>query len=340
MGDQRVVITGRLAKLKELLDWDAIELTFQSLEGSGDRAGSETDSVTAADSEDTIKQTSSSYFNDETLLRYLRARNFNVKDAYEQVKHSYKWRCESRPEKTKCSFCAVDCHAHNMRICGIDKDGSPIVYTCFKGAVRRFNLAANMEHLTQLMENMQKLITERRNRTAPVGSADTGKSSEQQEDLTLTPLSEQWVIFVDFLGFGIADCDPRTAVHCAHLLAHYPERLKLIVIVDPPWGWGVLWSACKPFLDARTSSKVRFVSSGNKEQLTDFKLGDEAATWLHAEFQDNRNPDVKHGEKKYWIRPAEKKDGIHDPRGFPSYIGTDAFKHGQHDGAVLRELNS
>ena len=66
MGDQRVDITGRLAKLKELLDWDAIELTFQSLEGSGDRAGSETDSVTAADSEDTKKRLKGSQNNQLT----------------------------------------------------------------------------------------------------------------------------------------------------------------------------------------------------------------------------------------------------------------------------------
>ena len=39
----------------------------------------------------------------------------------------------------------------------------------------------------------------------------------------LTPASEQWVVFFDLYGFGILDCDPRTAVYTAHLLTHYLE---------------------------------------------------------------------------------------------------------------------
>jgi hypothetical protein len=254
------------------------------------------------------------YFREEnTLLRYLRSRNFDVRAAAEACKHSFKWRCERRPDKIFCSFCTEDKHSHNMRCVGFDAEGSPVIYTCFEGATRRWNVTANMEHTTRLLEDCQKLINQRRRATGQV-----------RERYAVTPKEEQWCLMVDFQGFGISDCDPRTGVHCAHLLAHYPERLKSAVIVDAPFGWNFLWGAIRPILDTRTSSKVHFVrSTDNQEAWNSLGLGNEAIEWLRAEIAENRDKRITI-DKKYWMEPTTS-DNKHNPRGFPSFLKSAYF---------------
>ena len=112
-----------------------------------------------------------------------------------------------------------------------------------------------MEHMTRTFEDAQYLIKKTREEREKEESKkdkpksngdDNGIKEEEEEEEDLTPTSEQWVVFFDLYGFGIYDCDPRTAVYTAHLLTHYPERLSLVVVFDA--------SICQPFhhFDERT----------------------------------------------------------------------------------------
>ena len=122
-----------------------------------------------------------------------------------------------------------------------------------------------MEHMTRTFEDAQYLIKktreEREKEESKRINQSNGDDNGMKEEEDLTPTSEQWVVFFDLYGFGIYDCDPRTAVYTAHLLTHYPERLSLGVVVDAPWGWAGLWSAISPILDERTRKKIVFVRS-------------------------------------------------------------------------------
>ena len=115
-----------------------------------------------------------------------------------------------------------------------------------------------------------------------------------KDNSDLTPASEQWVVFFDLYGFGILDCDPRTAVYMpAHLLTHYPERLSLGVVVMP-WGWSSLWGAISPILDERTRKKIVFVRSTAKPEDKDSVesvcgLGKDESEWMRNEINIQRN---------------------------------------------------
>ncbi len=71
------------------------------------------------------------------------------------------------------------------------------------------------------------------------------------------PGVEQWVWFADFKGFGWQDCDPRLAQIFLDVSAkHYPERLGLFLIIDPPRIFRGLWRMLQPYIDPATKKKV------------------------------------------------------------------------------------
>lgn len=47
---------------------------------------------------------------------------------------------------------------------------------------------------------------------------------------------------------------------------HYPERLGLAIMFNPPMSMSVFWNMVKPFVDPVTSQKVQFVSGRNPEK--------------------------------------------------------------------------
>ncbi len=67
---------------------------------------------------------------------------------------------------------------------------------------------------------------------------------------------DQWIWIIDFHGFTLRDCDPRSATMAIDLLQHYPERLFRVIFLDAPFIFGALWSAIRSVLDERTAGKV------------------------------------------------------------------------------------
>ena len=82
----------------------------------------------------------------------------------------------------------------------------------------------------------------------PVLSAAAARWTRAQVD--------QWIWIIDFHGFTLRDCDPRSATMVIDLLQHYPERLFRVVFLDAPFIFGALWSAIRSVLDERTAGKV------------------------------------------------------------------------------------
>lgn len=298
------------------------------------------------------------FFDDMAIDRYLRARSNNVKAAYDHIEKSYKWRIQNKPLQIFCSYCIEDRHSHSLRLLGIDqKSQRPVIYSCMYTATRRNNLKSNMEHMTRTFEDAQYLIKKTREEREKEESKkdkpksngdDNGIKEEEEEDLT--PTSEQWVVFFDLYGFGIYDCDPRTAVYTAHLLTHYPERLSLGVVVDAPWGWAGLWSAISPILDERTRKKIVFVRSKAKPEDKDSVesicgLGEEESKWLRKEINIQREIS-KPDDHSYWLPPPVKEknendnddDEVHDSRGFKSFVNTKLYIDILSKNAIYKDL--
>ena len=297
------------------------------------------------------------FFDDYAIERYLRARSNNVKAAYEHIQKTYKWRIKNQPLQIYCSFCIEDRHSHSLRLVGMDqKTRRPVIYSCMYTATRRNNLKSNMEHMTRTFEDAQLMIKRSREDTKASSNdrkADEDKltaSSDQQsgqESGDSTPVSEQWVVFFDLYGFGILDCDPRTAVYTAHLLTHYPERLSLGVVVDAPWGWSSLWGAISPILDERTRKKIVFVRSTAKPEDKDSVegvcgVGKDESQWMRNEIDIQRKAS-KPEDHSYWESPKANESIVnkivgHDSRGFKSFVDTPLYNEILGNNPIYKDL--
>ena len=76
---------------------------------------------------------------------------------------------------------------------GFDKLNRPIIYTCFGQANDRFNPEQNVQHVTGILEDATRYMHE--------------MNKEQNPNHV-----EQWVWIVDYEGFSIKDCSPKTMI--------------------------------------------------------------------------------------------------------------------------------
>jgi len=82
---------------------------------------------------------------------------------------------------------------------------------------------------------------------------------------------EKMVWILDFADFGsrVSDADSKeTSRATLNILQnHYPERLGVGILVNPPFYFNLLWMFISPFIDSVTRNKVKFVS-GSKEVVS------------------------------------------------------------------------
>ncbi|KDO79537.1 hypothetical protein CISIN_1g047851mg, partial [Citrus sinensis] len=52
---------------------------------------------------------------------------------------------------------------------------------------------------------------------------------------------------------------------------HYPERLAISILYNPPKFFESIWKAIRYFLDPRTTQKLKFIYPNNKESLAFMK---------------------------------------------------------------------
>ncbi|PWA42999.1 CRAL-TRIO lipid binding domain-containing protein [Artemisia annua] len=73
---------------------------------------------------------------------------------------------------------------------------------------------------------------------------------------------EQMVWLIDFSGFSMSNISIKSTKETAHILQdHYPERLGLAILYNPPKLFEPFWKVVKPFLEPKTANKVKFVYS-------------------------------------------------------------------------------
>ncbi|XP_010527376.1 PREDICTED: random slug protein 5 [Tarenaya hassleriana] len=84
--------------------------------------------------------------------------------------------------------------------------------------------------------------------------------------LNLPAHQEQMVWLIDFHGFNLSHISVKVTRETAHVLQeHYPERLGLAILYNPPKFFEPFWKMVKPFLDPKTCNKVKFVYSDDGE---------------------------------------------------------------------------
>ncbi|KAJ7972005.1 random slug protein 5-like [Quillaja saponaria] len=176
---------------------------------------------------------------DASVLRYLRARNWNTKKAAKMLKATLKWRLEYKPEKIQWEDIAKEAETGKLyRADYYDKQGR-IVLVMRPGCQNTNSASGQVKHLVYSMENAI---------------------------LNLHSGQEQMVWLIDFQGWNSSNISMKASRETARILQdHYPERLGLAILYNPPKIFESFMTMVKPFLEPKTFKKVHFVYADNPE---------------------------------------------------------------------------
>lgn len=175
----------------------------------------------------------SRYCSDATIARYLRARNWNVKKAIKMLKETLKWRSEFKPEEICWDDIAFEAESGKIyRSNAVDKKGRTVLV--MRPCCQNSNsLTGQIKYLVYCMENAI---------------------------LNLPPDQEQMLWLVDFWNFSLSNISIKLTKETAHVLQnHYPERLGVAIMYNPPRIFEQFWTVAKPLLEPKTRKKVKFV---------------------------------------------------------------------------------
>ncbi|KAF9565481.1 hypothetical protein EC968_004067 [Mortierella alpina] len=189
---------------------------------------------------------------DSLLLRFLRARKWNVTNGMNMILKAFKWRLEDDIEEVKSkSEDELDAKYKGFRlqmemgksfVHGTDKMGRPVVYINV-----RMHKPADQD--PKALEKFTIYVME------------TGR-------LMIQPPVETACLIFDMTGFSLSNMDynfVKFLVQCFE--AYYPESLGVLVIHKAPFVfWGV-WKIIEPWLDPVVASKIRFTR--NDKELTE-----------------------------------------------------------------------
>lgn len=238
-----------------------------------------------------------------TLLRFLRARKFNVELSKQMFVANEKWRKEfgggvdnlvrtfEYTEKPKV-FEYYPQYYHKT-----DKDGRP-VYIEKLGKIdlnALYKITTGDRMLQNLVVEYEKVADPR----LPACSRKAGK------------LLETCCTIMDLKGVGISKVSSVYGyVKQASSISqdHYPERLGKLYMINAPWGFSGVWSVVKGFLDPVTVNKIHILGGSYQHEL----LGQVPKENLPKEFGGTCQceggcelADMGPWQDKQWARPPK-----------------------------------
>ncbi|GAV81743.1 CRAL_TRIO domain-containing protein/CRAL_TRIO_N domain-containing protein [Cephalotus follicularis] len=166
---------------------------------------------------------------DQTLRRFLRARDLDIEKASVMFLKYLNWR-RTYVVNGSISPSEVpnEISQNKFFLQGLDKNGRPVVVLL---ASRHFQHKGGLDEIKRML-------------------------------LSIPPGQEKFVIIADLEGWGYSNTDIHACL--ADLsLEYYPERLGKIFIVRHPYIFMPVWKILHPFIDNKTKKKIEFV--GNKK---------------------------------------------------------------------------
>ncbi|KAK3231602.1 hypothetical protein Dsin_003483 [Dipteronia sinensis] len=182
------------------------------------------------------------YCTDACLKRYLEARNWNVDKAKKMLEETLKWRSTYRPEEIRWNEVALEGETGKLfRASFHDRQGRSVLIMR-PGFQNTKSIDDQIRHLVYLIENAI---------------------------LNLPEGQQQMAWLIDFTGWSLSTSVPvKSARDTIHILQnHYPERLAIAFLYNPPRIFEAFWKVVKYFLDAKTFQKVKFVYPKNKDSV-------------------------------------------------------------------------
>ncbi|KAI9118211.1 hypothetical protein K1719_010543 [Acacia pycnantha] len=182
------------------------------------------------------------YCSDDCLKRYLEARNWNVDKSKKMLEESLRWRSTYKPEQIRWHEVAMEGETGKLYKAGFHDRQGRRVLILRPGMQNTSSVENQIRHLVYLLEN---------------ATLDLPKGQEQMA----------WLI--DFTGWSFSTSVPiRSARETTNILQnHYPERLAIAFLYNPPRIFEAFWKIVKYFLDPKTFQKVKFVYPKNEDSV-------------------------------------------------------------------------
>jgi hypothetical protein len=195
-----------------------------------------------------------------TLLRFLRARKFDVELSKKMFVETETWRKETKldelinawdyPEKEQISKYYVQFY-HKT-----DKDGRPVYIEQLGGIdlTEMYKITSAERMLTNLAIEYERMADD----FLPACSRQSGR------------LIETACTIMDLKGVTLTKVPQvYSYVRQASTISqnYYPERLGKLYLINAPWGFSTVWSVVKGWLDPVTVSKINILGSGYKSEL-------------------------------------------------------------------------
>eukprot|EP00936_MAST-01D_sp_MAST-1D-sp1_P002561 g2561.t1 len=205
------------------------------------------------------------------LLRFMRARNFNVAAASKFIRADARWRLEvgAAPQPSPLSQMAAadvlgcdpaDFHnvtARPRQVC-FDKQGRPVVFSALRDlrcddALKLVDAETFVRYHVWKQEQLMRLL--------------------HAQSVRLGKRVETIVAVLDLKGTSIRNTggsffklvNAWTKVDSDH----YPERMGTIFIINVPSVFSIVWKAIKPLLDPRTARKIQIHRKNYHDAVAD-----------------------------------------------------------------------
>nr|CDI51422.1 conserved hypothetical protein [Melanopsichium pennsylvanicum 4] len=229
---------------------------------------------------------------DTDVLRFLRARKWDVSRAFAMMAGCMKWRLDNNVEELAengdLGNASIEKFLDQQRsgktyAMGTTDNEQPICYIHVK------------KHLTwgQPGSSMSKYVI----------------YAMESFRLLMQPPNDKVVLLFDLTGFGLKNMDWNCILFIVKCLeAYYPESLGTLYIHNAPWIFSGIWKLLGPMLDPVVRSKVKFtkkpedLDSVPKERLLSNMGGENTSEFEFIEPVEGENDQTKdeEGKKRTW----------------------------------------
>lgn len=192
-----------------------------------------------------MQELADNLINDPIILRFLRARKFDVDLAYDMLFNMMKFRIEFQDIGVGAldpSMCENELQTGKSFFYDYDKDGRPLCY---------IRTRLHDPYASDALENQRYCIL----------MIEYGKT-------LLLPPGETVTVVFDMTKATVRNIDIKS-VHfmVTSLQNYYPESLGKILVLNATWIVNSAWKLIKPWLDPVTAAKVNFI---RPEELTQY----------------------------------------------------------------------
>lgn len=206
------------------------------------------------------------------------------------------------PAPAAAALCATDDKHHCFVPIGVDRFNRPVMYVCPARSLSADG-PETMRHVVAEMEAVHAAGWAAVAATVPPGDAGTAAAAAAAaapaSPTPTTPtgtgsLAETWVWIMDLRGFSVFGSGFSLSLGKSFVnifTAHYPERLGVMLLLEPPYLLSALISGLKAVMDPVTVRKLAVISSGDLPEVVKILARtDTQAEWMLAAMRSETTP--------------------------------------------------